>query len=223
MGNLAKSLFEKIILRLSQEHYFIDFNYRKKDCSFVKKTNEGYDLVGLQNWESYDRGEVALTIVPRYAKRYNILHKWFEKISVKTLSDQRNVSSIGFDGSMLNKKNQFFFLLSEKDFEKDFLNFRNEIIENSSFVSEKYSNLSSVYKDLIDVVICGKKELPNVGADWIFQYLMLTKQVCPENYHVVKSLLLDHIEERNSFGEPNICKYYPKIDEIFYHFESLEI
>ena len=113
MSNL---LYHKLIDLLTDEPFYSDFKFRKRDKSFIKKTEFGFEALSLENyWIGYDlkRDKEALVIQPLYLKRFDILHKWFEKFSFKTLSDQRDNYSIGFDGKMLGETDFFYFLLNE--------------------------------------------------------------------------------------------------------------
>ena len=120
---------------------------------------------------------------------------------------------------MLARKNNFFFLSSGANFESDYAEFKKEIVENSMYVFDNFSKLSDLYDYLVIPVIEGTKELPNVGADWVFQYLTLTKLVKPKHYKTLKSVIVSHINKMNNEGEPNITMYYSKLDKIFKYLE----
>jgi len=209
-------LLERVISNLLDCTYFSDFQFRKRDASLFKKTSYGYEMVELQHWESFDlsRDAQALTIKPLYLKRFNVLHSWFEKFSFKTITDQRDNYSVGFDGSQLGKTNQFFFLLSEQSFETDFELLEKELVENSQSVFSKFSQVSDLYEYCVEPILKGGVELPNVGADWVFEYLAITKIVKKDVLWEVKAILEKQVNKLNERGEPNIIEYYPKFDEI---------
>ncbi|UFH58047.1 hypothetical protein [Sulfurovum mangrovi] len=91
----------------------------------------------------------------------------------------------------------------------------------------KYRSLENLYAALIVPVLEGKKEFPDVGADWIFEYLTLTKLVDRAKYEKVKELILDRIDfllyRRSRYPELNIKEYEDKLDEIFEYLEALEL
>lgn len=58
------------------------------------------------------------------------------------------------------------------------------------------------------------------GADWIFEYLLLTKLVDRDNYDNTKKVILERAEEMNKRDEPNIIEYYDKLDEILFYLET---
>ena len=64
---------------------------------------------------------------------------------------------------------------------------------------------------------------PTNGADWIFEKLKLTWIVDRSNYNNLKDLFLKQIEYMmfgRSFQEPNIAKYYDRLEEIFADLEQ---
>lgn len=91
---------------LLDDEFFENFKLRKKDSSIIKQNSSGFEKVELQNWidTNHSVSEKGLVILPVYSKRFDILHKWFERFSFKTISDQRDTYSIGFEGQMLGKK-----------------------------------------------------------------------------------------------------------------------
>lgn len=218
---MTNLLLLQIVKALTCEPRFSEFKFRKRDSSLIRKISGGFEIIELQNWAEQDivSGKKALTIKPLYLKRFDILHQWFEPFSFKSLRDQRDNYSIGFDGAMLKKKNQFFFLLNEEDLEKDIDNFKDVVIDASETVFNKFSNLVDLYDYLIPPLLDKKKCPPNIGADWIFEYLSLTKIVNPSVYDGVKSIVLRQVEEMNNKGEPNVLEYYQRMDEILHHLE----
>ena len=80
--------------------------------------------------------------------------------------------------------------------------------------------MKSLYNYLVSPVIAGEKELPNIGADWVFEYLYLTRIVDEKNYGRVKQLILNRIDEMNGRGEPNIERYYKDISKILEYLEN---
>lgn len=215
---------EKIANYLLEDEFFSGFKLRKQDAELIRRLPIGYEIVELQNWIDTDSssGKKVLIVHPLYLTRFNILHKWFEKFSFKTLSDQRGSYSIGFDGSMLDTKNEYHFPVSDNIFPQ-LDTFRNDIITNAKDVFNKFKDLSDLYKYLVYPVIAGEKAAPDVGADWVFQYLLLTKIVDKRNYKKAKIVIMDRVEELQNRGEPNIERYYEKLDDILFYLENENI
>jgi len=212
---------ENIAAYLLEDVFFENFKLRKKDTSLIRKLSSGFEKVELQNWADTNRssGAKELVVRPVYSKRFDVLHKWFERFSFKSLSDQRDAYSIGFEGVMLGKKNEYHFPISEK-FCPEWQVFRNEIVANARSVFNKYTCLADMYKYLVFPSIQGDKLLPDVGADWVFEYLLLTRIVDEKNYGKAKNVILDRVEEMNNRGEPNIERYYAELDKILPHLEN---
>ena len=213
---------EKVASYLLEHEYFVDFKLRKRDSSLIKKFPTGHEVVELQNWidKNHSSGKQELVIYPVYGKRFDVLHKWFEKFSFKTMSDQRDSYSVGFSGVMLGKTNEYRFPLSETpSVEWDV--FRNDVVCNAKYVFEKYTTLEDVYKYLVHPLVVGGKTPPDVGAEWVFEYLLLTKIVDSENYGRVKAVIMDQVEKMHQRREPNIERYYERFDEITSYLEEL--
>ena len=220
---MNNNLFSKIVEGLLLDPFFSDYKYRKKGCRLIKTNSDGFDAIVLHNWDGYDlkRDCRALVIEPIYLKRFDILHKWFEKHSFKSLTDQRDSYSIGFDGKMLNDFSEFYFKLEGIDFEQDFALMKSKIINYSHQVFNNYNSLSKLYDKEIVPILENDRALPNVGADWVFEYLKLVRIVSPENYEKVKTIILKQVELLNSKGEPNIIEYYPKLSNILFTLEEI--
>jgi len=170
-----------------------------------------------------DRNKDALIIYPVFLKRFDVLHKWFEKYSFKNISDQRNKHSIGFDGQMIERKNKFYFMLDGSDFSSDFDSLLNNLIKNSKDIFDTYINIESLYDFLIVPVLNESKELPTVGADWIFEYLMITKMVNEEMLATIIDKIKPHVKKMWETGEPNVIEYYEKLDLIIDDIHKFQI
>lgn len=220
---MINDLVISVVDNLNATLYFSEFKFRKKDCRFIKKTTDGFNVIELQFWDGYDsdRDCRALVIKPLYLKRFDVLHKWFEKYSFKALADQRDNYSIGFDGGMINGTLQFYFRLDKVDFNTDFNKFKNEVIQKSKEIFESIRSINDLYDTEIIPILEGKKELPNVGADWVFEYLKLCLIVDSKNYNNLKSIILKQVEIMYKSGEPNIKEYYLQINHILSDIETI--
>lgn len=212
---------EQLAIYLLEDEFFAKYILRKNDSTIINKQPTGYEKVELQNWidTNYSSGKKELVILPVYLKRFNVLHKWFEKFSFKTISDQRDSYSIGFEGLMLGKKNEYRFSITE-NVSAEWEVFRSDVVANAKYVFNKITNLADLYDYLVYPVITGEKALPNVGADWVFEYLLLTRIVDEKNYDRVKQLVLERVEEMNNRREPNIERYYKDLGKILVYLEN---
>ena len=68
----------------------------------------------------------------------------------------------------------------------------------------------------------GKKQLPDIGADWVFRNLTLTRIVSPNDYERVKELILAQVHFMEGRNEPNIIEYMTRIDEIIANINQLD-
>ncbi len=219
---MSKELLNTVLGNLLEDKFFSEFKFRKRDSRLIRLMKDGFDAVEFQYWEGFDlgRGKSALVVKPLYLKRFDVLHKWLEKYSFKNKTDQRDNFSIGFDGTMLGKQNEFYFLLDQKGFQLEIENLIEIVTMNSTFVFNKFADIKALYEYQVEPILAGKKKLPDVGADWIFEYLTLSKMVYPENYSAVKALICIQVQYMKSKNEPNVMEYYPRLKEIFEHLET---
>ena len=213
-----------IIEEIVQDAFFKEFGVKKSDNSIVCKTKYGLKGVRFNYYNSFDlkREELALEICPNYQIRFNVLHKWFEKYSKRTLKDQREDSSIGLVGSMIGKTDDFYFLENRKDFHKDLRTLHNEVVENARYIFSKFATIEGYYDYCINDAICGKRELPNGGFEWVPEYLIATKIVAPSNYEKVKKLILNRVEWMMGRQNPNIELYYNDLPTILEDLENTD-
>lgn len=219
-------IVEQISEYLLKDPFFHDFKLRKSDSSLIQKTDYGNKKLTLQTWfeRNTENGKNDVIIQPIYSVRFDILHKWFEKYSFKTIQDQRDNYTIGYQGSMLGEKDEYKFqkVNKIKQYFK-FKSFKKDIIKNSSFVFRNINSLNYFYKIAVQPVILNKKPAPDVGADWVFEYLLCTKIVDKQNYNLAKKVILERVEEMHSRKEPNIEIYYEKLDEILVYLENEDV
>lgn len=125
-------IFENIIKDLSQIGFFSKYKYIKRDASFLLKTKGGKYIIELDHW--MDETTSSLVIYPIYGIRFDILHKWFEKFSIKSLQDQRDRASISFSGDMLSLQDKFYFSLDGEKYTTDFDYFQTNLQKCAEYV-----------------------------------------------------------------------------------------
>ena len=216
-----KTYFDKLASELLEDHYFQKFKFRKRDSALIQKTKYGIQFIELHHW-TY--GNLTLVIHPQYFVRFDILSRWFEKFSFKTLRDQRDGWYVGFTGEMLGKQDSFEFPYHQSivQYKNELQRLKDCIIECSEFVFEEYSTLEKSYQKELVPILEGRKTLPKVGAEWLFENLTLCKIVHPENYEKLKDIHIKRAQEMYERKEPNISKYYPHLDEILSYMENQE-
>ena len=225
------SLKGDIIPKLNNEDYFKSFKYRKSDNTLTLKTKEGFNQIEFYSKRTVDKrkgdhsqyGEFAIEIEPVYGIRYNILSKWFEKYSFKSLSDQGNNITIMANGIDFNSQKEFYFLENGKFFNEDYFNFKKQITDNSILYFDKYKSVEDYYKFEIIPIFNNQKKILDCGSDWIFEYLTAVKLFDKNRFQEMVSILKKQIEYMNSRNEPNVAKYNGKFDEIFDYLYNLDL
>ena len=203
-----KELFQLAIEQLKTEPFLNGFKSRKRDSSFIQQKGDLRRHIELDHWNK----EGVLIVYPIYMVRFDILLKWFEPYNVKSPQDQQDNPSIGFTGNMLGRQDKF--RITESTFEQDYTTLRNSLSECSDIVFSSYNSLRDMYDRVIIPILESKQALPNVGADWAFKYLTLTRIVSPKDYAAVKALVLAQVHKIVDRHEPNIMDYISRLDEI---------
>lgn len=215
-------IVEQVLNSLINEPVFKDFKIRKCDECLIQKTTDGFNKIEFDDhFQSVDLSnhELALEIRPIFVRRFDVLSKWFEKYSFKELKIQRNNGQI-FDNI---PNEEFLFYNTGEYFDEQYNKLKSKVIEKAHEFFNEYATLEQLYQKEVYTILTEDKKIPTVGADWIFEYLKLTWIIDRENYNKVKDLILKQIEFM-MFGrkhqEPNISKYYDRLDEIFADIEQ---
>ena len=193
--------------------------FRLKGAGFFKETSDGWEVIEIEGYtRSWDTAtdKPALRLYPLYLRRFDILHKWFEPFSPKSLKDQRNNCSIGFSGAMLDADDYFYFPKDGSQYDERLALLKEEVEKNAKSVFISYTTVEDFYRHKVHPLLDNETNiLPNVGADWIFLYLKASLLVAPKDYPIIKNKIMRQIEIMNKQGEPNVILIYPKLDEIF--------
>ena len=177
----------------------------------------------LDHWDGYHDGHDVMVVYPQYLVRYDILSKWFEKFSFKSLQDQRDGCYVGFSGEMLGSQDRFMFRYDRSNLMSELVRLKECIKRDGSEVFDAYSSLDKAYDRKIAPVLTGTTALPIIGADWFFENLTLCRIVHPEEYEKLKEIHLKHAEAMYGREEPNISKYYDRLSEILTYLENVEL
>ena len=214
----------KMMEKVASDPLFVQFGIKKSDHSIICKSEKGWKQVRFDYYNSYDRSrdDLALRVRPVYEIRFHILHKWFEKYCQRSISDQRTDDSICFTNDMIGGVEEFFFLESRKEYNKDLDAMHNEVVKNAKMVFSKFSTLNDIYDYKILSVIRGEKEFPDVSFEWVIQYLILSRIVAPQDYEIVKRLILERVDYMYGRKEPNVEKYYDSLPEIMKDLEETD-
>ena len=203
-----QDIFQIVVERLKSEPFLNGFKFRKRDYSFIQQENGLRRSIELDHWIK----DGVLIAYPIYMVRFDVLLKWFEPYSFKSLQIQRDNPSVDFSGNMLGQQDKFQIV--EVSLQQDFTTLCDKLAKCSNIVFSSYTSLNDMYKRDIIPILEGKRTLPDVGADWAFKYLTLTRIVSPENYSAVKGLVLSQVNKMAKRNEPNIIEYMPRLDEI---------
>jgi len=203
-----KELFLTVVEWLKTEPFLNGFKFRKRDNSFIQQEKGLRRHIELDHWTK----DGVLIVYPIYMVRFDILLKWFEPYNVKSRQDQQDYYSVGFTGNMLGRQDKF--TISEANLECDYSKLCFTLANCSGIVFQSYTSLRDIFDREIIPRLEGKRALPDVGADWAFMYLTLTRIVSPEDYPAVKELVLAQVHKMANRHEPNVIDYFSRLDEI---------
>lgn len=203
-----KELFLTVVERLKAEPFLNGFKFRKRDYSFIQQVEGLRRHIELDHWTK----DGVLIVYPIYMVRFDILLKWFEPYNVKSRQTQQDNPSVGFTGNMLGRRDKF--TISEANLECDYSKLCVTLADCSGIVFQAYTSLRDMFDREIIPRLEGKRALPDVGADWAFKYLTLTRIVSPEDYPAVKELVLAQVQKMANRHEPNVIDYFSRLDEI---------
>lgn len=203
-----KELFLTVVDRLKAELFLNGFKFRKRDYSFIQQEQGLRRHIELDHWTK----DGVLIVYPTYMVRFDILLKWFEPYNVKSRQARQDNPSVGFTGNMLGRQDKF--MISEANLERDYSKLCGTLADCSGIVFQSYTSLRDMFDREIIPRLEGKRALPDVGADWAFKYLTLTRIVSPEDYPAVKELVLAQVQKMANRHEPNVIDYFSRLDEI---------
>lgn len=127
---------------IASSEYLSEFKLKVQ--GLIRITSDGFESIKLETYlRSWDieTDKPALRIYPIYGRRFDILHKWFEPFSFKTMKDQRNNYTIGFDGKMLNADDYFYFPQDGSRYDERFSLMKEEVEKNAKAVFTRYATV----------------------------------------------------------------------------------
>jgi hypothetical protein len=221
---MKKGLFDTIISDLRSDDFFSDSKFVRAYNTLILRNRDGFVAVDLQHWRDFedydDESETeSCAIRPVYGRHFDILNKWFEKFSFKELNDQR----YGFDIMRYNISEEEQIVYIKYDFsnyEEKFQKLSSILKSNITEISESYATLNDFYNKIVVPKITGDEDLPDIGADWIFEYLTSGYLLDRENYPALKAKILERVEWMHGWNEPNVEHYYDRMDEIISYMED---
>ena len=105
--------------------------------------------------------------LPTYLKRFEVLHKWFEKYSTIRLVDLRSWGSVGFSDDMVYGKWTFFqFYQDGTNFESEYKKIYEHITTGVNYLESNFRTLQQLYDYKVKPVLNGEslmKWKPNIS------------------------------------------------------------
>ena len=228
----------EILSKLKEDPFFSNFTLRKRDYCLIDKTRKNeYMRIQFDYYSSYSpfvegnpNYSDTYMIYPIYERRFEVLNRWLEKFSFKTLQDQRSNSTFFFDGASFGLQEEFELLRYDDATDPNYMysmeEFKrlSEVVKTcTGIVSERYATLETAYAtEIVPIFDKGKNFNLSGGADWIFIDLALARIVSPEDYWRLKPIFLEYIDRMMKAPNYNMRYFYPKLDEIFAYLESDE-
>lgn len=222
----TKELLDRVFFRLKEEDYLRNFKFKRNESEFVHLKEDKFYKIGIEHYdtvESHDNPRLGLNLCLYFANRYDILHNWFEKYSMLSLEILRYESSFSYTPKNLGLDDKNFFSFDGDDFDTAYDSFLNEIITGADYFFNRVNSLKKCYENyIVPAIESGSSVLPDEGSQWVLKYLALAKIVAPENYALIKSLIMERVDYMIKRNEPNIILYKDTMPEICAFLESID-
>ncbi len=215
---MAVNILDRIVKDVKSDVFFEEYKYKRALSTFFKKSDDSYLAICLGHKRDWLND--AIIISPIYGKHFFILTKWFEKFSFLTLQDQRTNDNVRTcnDRYGIGKDITFKYDLSDYDIK---INYLVELMKQLiTRFDQDYATLNDFYYKEVVPKLDGVHKFKTFGVDWVFQYLTLGHLVDPDRYPELKAKLLEHVEWMHSRNEPNVARYYDRLDEIISYMEN---
>lgn len=227
-----------ILSKLKEDLFFSNFTLRKRDYCLIDKTRKNeYMRIKFDYYSSYSpfvegnpNYSDTYMIYPLYGRRFEVLDRWLEKFSFKTLQDQRSNPTFFFGGFSFGFQKEFELLRYDDPTDPNYMysmeefNRLSEVVKIcTGIISERYATLEAAYAtEIVPIFDKGKEFQLDCGVDWVFEDLALARIVSPEDYWRLKPIFLEYIDRMMKLPNYNMRYFYPKLDEIFAYLESDE-
>lgn len=218
LRKMKRNLFKEIVEDIQTDEYFCNYRFQKSENTLYLRTGNEFVALELQHWR--DQQDNSCVINPIYGKHFDVLVKWFEKFSFKPLDIQRINPNVMYDNTDFNDDRLITFKYDFSDYDEKIKMFLPMIRNNISLFASRYSTLEDYYNEDIVPILLGKRNFPDVGADWVFIYLTLVYLVDKKVYPYFKKRIMAHADWMQSRNEPNIEYYYDRMDEIITYMEN---
>ncbi len=215
---MSINILDQIVKDIKLDSFFDEYKYKRTISTFFKKSENSYLAIGLGHKRDWLND--AIVIAPMYGKHFFILTKWFEKFSFKTLQDQRTNDNVCTLNDRYGIENNISFKYDLSDYDEKIQYLIKVIKELVTRFDQDYATLEDFYNRDVVPKLDGIQQFKTFGADWIFQYLTLGHLVDPDRYPELKVKLLEHVEWMHSRNEPNVARYYDRLDEIISYMEN---
>ena len=222
----TKELLDRIFERLKEENCLKGFKLKRSESVFIRRKNSGFDQRGFGHYvtvKSHSEPDLGLNLRLYFTNRYDILHTWFERYDMYQIESLRSESSFWYTPKNLGLDDMNFFSFDGDDFETAYDSFLNEIITGADYFFNRANSLKKCYENyIVPAIKDGSSVLPDYNESWAFIYLALAKIVAPENYALIKSLIMERVDYMIKRNEPNIILYKDTMPEICAFLESID-
>lgn len=214
----VKDLLEHISNKIMTWVTFNKYKISRNNKTLVYKVDDGFYKIELNTYQGFDlnRDEVSNEIIPYYYRRWDILHDWFKEYTVLTTRDFNSRASIFLEGENLGFQNNFHFLVSNKDFSKDFTLFKEQIIQTENVFYDKFKTLKDLYEYDALPIIENKDYKFNINSvDDLFILLRLVYIISPNDFEELNNRVYTHLSFMgDEIEHPDALNYLPLYDKI---------
>lgn len=213
----AKELLEYIVEKLKTEGAFRNYQFSKNNKTLIQKTKDGYFRIELNTYLNFDldRKEASNEVIPYYYRKFDILHDWFKEHTALSKSDFNSRASIFLEGSNLDFQNEFHFLVTNQDLQKDFNFFKEQLILTENKFLKKFQSLQDLFEYEALPIINNKDHKFNFNnCEDLFILMRLVYIVSPNDFNELNLKVYNHIAYLVEKEHLHAMLQFPKYDEI---------
>jgi len=212
---------EVINEKLSKLPFFSQFRFIKSREIFLLKEKDVSYIIGLQGRKCYciEEAEFGVEYSLTFSIRYDVVHLWFAKHSIKSSSNRKYYPTIMcFPYSLTGDDNygEFCPPLTASNLEK----FSNCIEENYRTMIRRFPTLKAIYNYSVLPLFDDPGKRDKNGAEWLFDSLAMARIVSPGEYSKLKNKAVPYFMDLCKDDDPNMVPYENRLLDILSDLES---
>ncbi len=222
-------LKQKIKEDLLSTKEFIDYKWIASEKGIIKISDNHFDLISFEIWQSYisESRELAIAVYPNIGKQFKIMHDWYLPFRAGNENKYKYDYTLYYNTEKYGFPSEYLFSKERDNFDEEYEKLKNALLYTSNQVINDFKTLKDIYlKFEFGVLVDGLISIHDFTCldnfddlifnqfDWIFEFLFLIRLFCNEKFEFFKNLLFLQFKKVVDFGHPDALERYLKYDEI---------